>query len=175
MKLAVLSLALCAIALAQPEAAPVKVSKLSTPQRSLKFEVLVPAKAADVWTAFTTSEGLKTWLWKDCTVDLRPGGGWTVNFPGGSTGGGTIVSFDAGRQIMIRALAPEKFPEVRHTGTAANFEFASEGDKTRVTLTQTGWKEGKEWDDAYEYLAQGNAQLLGQLYLRFKNGPLRWQ
>lgn len=28
------------------------------------------------------------------------------------------------------------------------------GEKTRVTLTQTGWKAGKEWDAAYEYLAK---------------------
>jgi len=39
---------------------------------------------------------------------------------------------------------------------------------------QTGWKEGKEWDDAYDYLANGNAQLLGQLLYRFKNGPVDW-
>ena len=33
-------------------------------------------------------------------------------------------------------------------------------------LVQTGWKPGKEWDDAYEYLA-GGAQLLGMLHRRF--------
>jgi len=170
-----LALTLGAVAPAQQEPAPVKVSKLATPQKALKFEVVVPAKAADVWTAFTTAEGLKTWLWKDCTVDLRPGGGWTVHYPGGATGGGTIVSIDAGRQIVIHAMAPEKFPEVRRIGTTATFDFQPEGDNTRVTLTQTGWKEGKEWDDAYDYLAQGNAQLLGQLYRRFKSGPLKWQ
>ena len=73
-------------------------------------------------------------------------------------------------------MAPEKFPEVRRIGTTATFDFQPEGDdKTRVTLTQTGWKDGKEWDDAYDYLAQGNAQLLAQLYRRFKTGPLAWQ
>ena len=175
MKSAVLALSLCAAALAQTEPAPVKVSKLTSPHKALKFEVVVPAKPADVWTAFTTAEGLGTWLWKDCTVDLRPGGGWTVHYPGGATGGGEIVSFEPGRRITIHALAPEKFPEVRRTGTSAVFEFAPEGDKTKVTLTQTGWKEGREWDDAYEYLAQGNAQLMNQLYLRFARGPLKWQ
>ena len=29
-------------------------------------------------------------------------------------------------------------------------------------------------DDAYEYLAKGNAQLLAQLGLRFENGPIDW-
>ena len=60
-------------------------------------------------------------------------------------------------------------------GTTALFAFEPEGEGTKVTLIQTGWKEGKEWDDAYEYLAQGNAQLLGQLWQRFTRGPLNWQ
>lgn len=163
------------LASAQTEPAPVKVSRIATPEKALRFEVVVPAKISDVWNAFSTSEGLSTWLWRDCTVDWKPGGGWIVHYPGGATGGGTIVGFEPGRSITIHAMAPEKFPEVRRLGTTALFEFAPEGEKTKVTLTQTGWKEGKEWDEAYDYLAQGNAQLLGQLYLRFTRGPLKWQ
>ena len=139
MKSAILAIALCGAAAAQ-----VKVSKLATPEKALKFEVVVPAPVDEVWMAFSTSAGLNTWLWRDCTVDLVPGGGWIVHYPGGATGGGTIVSFDPGRRIEIHAMAPEKFPEVRRVGTTAVFEFAPDGEKTRVTLTQTGWKEGKE-------------------------------
>jgi hypothetical protein len=72
-------------------------------------------------------------------------------------------------------MAPERFPEVRTVGTTAVFDFAPEGEGTRVTLTQTGWRPGKEWDDAYDYLASGNAQLLEQLYERFARGPMKWQ
>ena len=176
MKFPLLVFAVSSFALAQPpEAAPVKVTRISTPEKALRFEIVVPAKPAEVWQAFSTSEGLSTWLWKDCSVELKPGGGWIVHFPGGSTGGGTIVSFEAGRSITIRAMAPDKFPEVRRVGTIALFEMAPEGEKTKVTLTQTGWNPGKEWEEAYDYLAQGNAQLMGQLYLRFTRGPLKWQ
>jgi uncharacterized protein YndB with AHSA1/START domain len=152
----------------------VEVTRVKEPEKALKFEVLVPARPADVWQAFATSAGLNTWLWRDCTVDLREGGGWIVHYPGGKTGGGTIVSFRDGQQMVLHAMAPEQFPEVRSVGTTAVFEFAPAGDRTRVTLTQTGWKVGKEWDDAYEYLAAGNAQLLDQLYLRFARGPVKW-
>jgi uncharacterized protein YndB with AHSA1/START domain len=176
MKTLTLAVALCAATLAQDAPKPpvsVKVTRLESP-KALKFEVVVPANVDDVWTAFTTSAGLNTWLWKDCTVDLREGGGWIVHYPGGSTGGGAIVSFKPGRQIVIHAMAPDKFPEVRTVGTTATFDFEPVDGKTRVTLTQTGWKQGKEWDDAYEYLAGGNAQLLGQLNSRFTKGPVRW-
>ena len=78
MKSIALALACCAAALAQPEAAPVKVTKLNSPEKALKFEVVIPGKIAGVWAAFTTTGGLNTWLWKDCTVDLRPGQTRTV-------------------------------------------------------------------------------------------------
>jgi uncharacterized protein YndB with AHSA1/START domain len=180
MKMSPLVIALCVAPFtAYAQTAPrkdshVEVTKVAAPEKALKFSALIPAKPADVWQAFTTSAGLNTWLWQDCTVDLREGGGWIVHYPGGKTGGGTIVSFRDGRQLVLHAMAPERFPEVRSVGTTAVFDFAPEGERTRVTLTQTGWQ-GKEWDDAYEYLASGNAQLLEQLYLRFARGPIKWQ
>jgi uncharacterized protein YndB with AHSA1/START domain len=153
---------------------PVRVTRLSEPEKALQFEVEVAAKPAEVWEAFTTSAGLDTWLWQDCTVDLRAGGEWMVHFPGGKTGGGTIIGFRPQQQLVLHALAPDQFPEVRRVGTTATFDFAPAGEHTRVTLTQTGWKSGKEWDDAYDYLASGNAQLLEQLYVRFARGPIQW-
>ena len=175
MKRIIVALAIgCAVFAQDAAKVPVRVTKIASP-KALKFEVEVPGKLDDVWTAFTTSGGLNTWLWKDCTVELRPGGGWIVHYPGGATAGGTIESFVPRKQVVIHAMAPEKFPEVRRTGTTATFDFAPSGDGTRVTLTQTGWKSGKEWDEAYEYLANGNAQLLDQLKLRFVKGPLRWE
>jgi hypothetical protein len=45
---------------------------------------------------------------------------------------------------------------------------------TTVTPVQTGWKTGAKWDAAYEYLADGNPELLTQLYQRFVSGPLAW-
>jgi uncharacterized protein YndB with AHSA1/START domain len=150
------------------------VTRIDAPEKALRFEVVVPAKVEDVWAAFTTQAGLTTWLWPDVTVDLREGGGWIVHYPGGGTGGGTIVSFKPQRQLVMHAMAPPQFPEVRSTGTTAVFGFEAVGEKTRVTLTQTGWKAGKEWDAAYEYLAKGNAQLLEQLNYRFVKGPMAW-
>jgi uncharacterized protein YndB with AHSA1/START domain len=162
---------------AQPGAAgtPVQVTRTETPEKALKFEVVVPAKLDDVWTVFTTNAGLVTWLWSDVTVDLKKGGEWTVHYPGGGTGGGTITDFTPQRRLVMRALAPPQFPEVRRERTTAVFDFEPLDGQTRVTLTQTGWKQGKEWDEAYDYLAKGNAQLLEQLRYRFVKGPIDWQ
>jgi len=154
---------------------PVKVVKQSTPEKALIFEVTVPATRAAVWEAFTTSAGLSTWLTPGAVVDLREGGEWTAHFPGGSTGGGTILSFVRGKEITIAAMAPEQFPTVRAARTTAKFTFVAAGkESTVVRLVQTGWKTGEEWDKAYGYLATGNVQLLETLRRRFVTGPIDW-
>jgi uncharacterized protein YndB with AHSA1/START domain len=140
----------------------------------LVLEVTVPAPRAEVWKAFSTSEGLSSWLAPNAVVDLKPGGDWMVRFPGGSSAGGTIVSFVPQQEIVISALAPEKFPTVRAQRTTARFTLEDHGTGTLVRLTQTGWKDGDEWDRAYEYLTAGNAQLLATLHRRFVSGPIDW-
>jgi uncharacterized protein YndB with AHSA1/START domain len=145
----------------------------ASPDKTLEIEVTVPAPVAEVWRAFTTQEGLRTWLAPDVSVALRPGGDWLVHFPG-STGGGTIVSFIPEHELVIAALAPDKFPTVRAQRTHAVFEFKQRGNGTAVRLTQTGWRSGPEWDAAYEYLVAGNAELLAALHRRFVHGPIDW-
>jgi len=142
--------------------------------RVLAIAVTVPAPRAEVWKAFSTSEGLSSWLAPNAVVDLKPGGDWMVHFPGGSSAGGTIVSFVPQQEIVISALAPEKFPTVRAQRTTARFDLEDHGAGTLVRLTQTGWKDGDEWDRAYEYLTAGNAQLLATLHRRFVSGPIDW-
>lgn len=139
----------------------------------LRIEVSIPAPVHEVWAAFTTNEGLSSWLAPDVSVELKPGGDWLVKFPG-STGGGTIESFVAEKEIVIRALAPDRFPAVRAARTRAVFTFKAAGNSTLVTLTQTGWQSGAEWDAAYEYLAAGNAELMAMLHHRFVAGPTDW-
>jgi uncharacterized protein YndB with AHSA1/START domain len=140
----------------------------------LILTITIPAPRAEVWRAFTTSEGLSTWLTPGAVVDLRPGGEWTAHYPGGKTGGGTILSFVAEKEIVLSAMAPEQYPTVRATRTHARFTFESRGNSTLVKLEQSGWKDGEEWDKAYEYLFPGNPYLLATLHRRFVNGPLDW-
>lgn len=173
---ALLSLALFPLsaqtAAAQPSSAVPPASAVAPKQ--LVIELEVPAPLPDVWRAFSTSEGLSTWLGPNATVDLRPGGDWLVHFPGGSTGGGTVISYVSQKELVLSALAPDSFPTVRATRTHAVFTFQADGTSTIVRLTQTGWQQGAEWDRAYEYLVSGNAQLMAMLHHRFLAGPIDW-
>jgi len=171
MKAALIAVLLGTAAVSAQKAVP---DQSADPAKELKIELSIPAPVHDVWRAFTTQQGLSSWLAPDTSVELKPGGDWLVKFPG-STGGGTIVSFVPEKEIVISALAPERFPHVRTARTHAVFTFTPSGNSTLVGLTQTGWQSGPEWDAAYEYLAAGNAQLLAMLHHRFAAGPTDWQ
>jgi uncharacterized protein YndB with AHSA1/START domain len=171
--LALLSLA-AGVSAQSPGPVAAGLEQPSDSAKLLKIELLIPAPVHDVWQAFTTEQGLSSWLAPDVSVELKPGGDWPVKFPG-STGGGTIVSFVPEKEIVINALAPDRFPHVRAARTRATFTFTAEENSTLVTLSQTGWRSGAEWDAAYEYLAAGNAQMLAMLHHRFVAGPTDWQ
>src|SRR5712675_3292177 len=80
---------------------PAKVVKAAAADKVLVLEVTVPAPLNAVWEAFTTSAGLSTWLTPGGVVDLKEGGEWTAHFPGGSTGGGTILRFTPKKQVVM--------------------------------------------------------------------------
>ncbi|MBV8602666.1 MAG: SRPBCC domain-containing protein [Candidatus Eremiobacteraeota bacterium] len=162
------------VALASFDRGPVHVVTTDDPKR-IDWSLTVPASLDAVWDAFTTSEGLSAWAAPAANVELRDGGKWLVNFPNAAPGGGTILIYQPKTLLAISAMAPERFPNVRRERTLAVFTFTPSGpDRTEVHLTQTGWKTGDEWDRAFAYLSEGNAQLLQLLYRRFASGPIDW-
>ena len=88
---------------------------LRAPERRSKFEVVVAASVDDVWnTRLRRREGLSTWLWRDTSVDLRKGGSVTgLRSSPAAPPAGTITSITPKRQLVIAAMAPDKFPTVR--------------------------------------------------------------
>ncbi len=154
----------------------VKVTETRSPVKRLDFEVVIPATVEQVWTAVTTQDGLMTWLAPSAKVRLELGGEWQVSFGAGAPAGGTVLSWLPMEMLAVHAMAPEWFPNVRRDRTIAVFRFEPAGEKrTRVRLAQIGWKDGEEWDKAFEYLGKGNAQLLNMLHHRFAEGPTDWK
>ena len=154
----------------------VKVTETRTPARRLDLEVVVPATVEQVWTAFTTADGLVTWLGPSAKVRMELGGEWEVSFGAGAPAGGNVLSWLPMEMLSVHAMAPEWFPTVRRDRTIAVFRFEPVGERqTRVRLAQIGWKDGEEWDKAFEYLGKGNAELLNMLHHRFAEGPTDWK
>lgn len=56
----------------------VKITVTREPVKRLDVEVIVPASQEEVWKAFTTKEGLESWIAPSARVELALGGIWEV-------------------------------------------------------------------------------------------------
>lgn len=150
-------------------------------ERKLSWELVVPASVADVWRAWTVGDEVATWAAPGGYVDLRSGGSWEAHFepdrPRGQRGSDAneIVDYVPGRLLVIRAGAPQRFPTVRAEKTLFVLTLTPVGrHHTLVQASQTGWQEGEEWREAFDYLATANAVWLDWLHQRFTRGPIDW-
>ena len=71
--------------------------------------------------------------------------------------------------------APPHLPEARAQRTFVVVRFAAVDDKkAQVTLHNTGWGDGSEWDKTYAYFDRAWGGVLANLKKRFKQGPQDW-
>lgn len=130
----------------------------STRENRIVKETVVPAARAEVWRAWTTSEGIASFFCERNHVELRVGGAFEMYFdpskPEGQQGseGCRILAFLPEEMLAFSWNAPPQFPEVRRQRTQVFVYFSDEGDgRTRVRLTNHGYGEGELWDPVYEY------------------------
>lgn len=139
--------------------------------RVLRKEIVIHAPLDAVWRAWTSEEGLAP-ISSSSRIELRPGGDYawfleTVDEQGrrGSEGS-EIVSFVPRERLVFRWTFPPSTPGLRAaqatTEVAVHFDEAAEGG-VRLELVATGWQEGAEWDQAYEYFDRAWGWVLGAM------------
>jgi uncharacterized protein YndB with AHSA1/START domain len=145
-------------------------------------EILVPAALDEVWSAWTTTEGVKTFFSSEAKVELAVGGPYEIYFlldaPHGSKGseGCQVLSYLPTQMLSFSWNAPPEFGELRgqHTMVVLRFEEVESG-KVKVVLWHHGWGRGEEWDKLYDYFDKAWSYVLGNLKKRFAAGPIDWQ
>lgn len=176
------ALSYCAAAAAQEP----RNSSYTAPDgsRILQHSVVVPATLREVWDAFTTTEGVKSWAVPVASVDFRLGGVWESSYnldaeigqPGNIQN--RFLSFLPLRMVSMQAVsAPPSFPHkepLRDIFTV--IELEEEAPKAvRVTLSMVGYKAGEGYDAVYRHFEAGNPWSLQKLHQRFVEGPIDWQ
>lgn len=142
----------------------------------------VPASVSDVWKAWTTKDGCKTFFAPDCRIDLRVGGAYEMYFmpdkPAGTRGGEgcSILALQEHAMLSFTWNAPPEMPNIRKQFTHVTLYFnAVDQITTRMQLIHNGWGRGEEWDAAFAYFEKAwGAVVLPRLVHRFKNGPVDW-
>jgi len=145
-------------------------------------EIKVSGFLGDIWNAFTTVEGIKTFFAPDGKIELELFGCYEIYFlPEENEGkrgseGCVVLSFIPERMLSFTWSAPPEFPNVRKERTWVVLEFENLGDNTVfVKLTHLGWREGREWDEVYAYFDKAWDIVLTRLKKRFEQGPIKWE
>ena len=160
-----------------------KAMKLNQGEKAIIYEVEVNASPAEVYTAWTTKEGLQSFFAPVCNVDLKLFGDYQIHFfpenPVGSKGAEDekILSFQENKMLSFTwgfTPALKYLRENQKTVIVLRFKELENG-KTLFKLTHSGWGEGEDWDKGYEYFTSAwKDTVLPRLVERFKTGPIDW-
>jgi uncharacterized protein YndB with AHSA1/START domain len=147
--------------------------------RWIRVEATVKAPVAEVWRVFTTSKGAEEFFAQKANIRLAIGGPYEIQFDPKNEQSGTkglkVLSYAPEEMISFQWNAPTEYPEVRNGGTWVVVQMRPEGtDRTHVTVTHYGWKDGAEWDEAYVHFVRGWGDLINRLERRFTDGPIDW-
>ena len=141
------------------------------------------ASPDDVWSAWTTLDGVRRFLAEDARLDIRPQGAYELLFdlsaPPGRQGseGCRVLSFVPGRMLSFTWNAPPDFPESRkELAQWVVLFFDPVGDhRTLVRLMELGWKQSAEGEAVYRYFDRAWSLVLARLAYSFAKGPIDWR
>jgi len=152
---------------------------LATADQPLVHSAVIDATVKDVWKAFTTTDGIKSWMVAEGDVDLRIGGKIRTGYRAGTDLNGpnaienTIIAFDPERMLAIRnTKAPETFPfkkAISEVWTVVYFDAVGK-DQTRVTSKMLGYRREDESIRMRRFFMDGNKQTLAELAKHFAKG-----
>jgi len=136
------------------------------------FESEVDASVDDVWTAFTTTEGLQSWVSPLADIDFKVGGKWRANYNekgelgDATTIENTILCYDPKRMFSLKATGfPAGFPfkeAAKGTWSIFYFEPISE-QKTKITVVGLGYNDTEQSQKMRSYFAVANKYSMDQL------------
>jgi uncharacterized protein YndB with AHSA1/START domain len=152
------------------------------PERVIREQVIVDATVDDVWDAWTTDAGIQSFFAPACNVELRVDGPYEILFnPDAEPGergaeGMRVLAFQPKAMLAFTWNAPPQLAEVRGQLTHVLIWLRRRKDgRTQVTLTHSGWGEGGQWDEAFEYFERAWGRIvLPRLRYRFSVGPVDW-
>ena len=146
-------------------------------ERVLLKEVIVPGGTPEVWAAWTTAAGVRTFFAPEAKIELVPGGPYELYFdaeqPAGLRGseGCTVIEVQPERRLVFTWNFPPHMPSIRGERTRVELSFQPTASGwTYVGLRQVGWRDGEEWERGYAYFDRAWEMVLDRLAERFRSG-----
>ncbi|MEZ6137977.1 MAG: SRPBCC domain-containing protein [Pirellulaceae bacterium] len=135
-------------------------------------EFEIEANIDDVWNAFTTTDGLKSWAAPLADIDFRIGGKWRANYnKDGELGDettieNTILAYDPKRMLSLKATGfPKGFEFVdaaKQTWSIFYFARMSES-RTKITIVGIGYTDSEQSKKMRAFFKPANKYSMDQL------------
>ena len=154
----------------------ISVAAFGGSEEGIRLEVVVSASVDEVWDAWTTVEGVKSFFAPDARIDLRPDGPYEIFFdpsaPAGKRGADDmrVMLVQPKSALAFTWNAPEKFPNARGQRTHVMVRLVPETPaRTRVILVHDGFGDGEEWNAVRSYFKGAwGGYVLPRLVKRFE-------
>ena len=153
-----------------------QVSVAQTSTEAVVAEATVDASVDKVWEAFTTKDGIESWMVASGDIDLRIGGLMRTTYQKGSDLDGetaihqAILSIDPGRMLSFRTIkSPKDFPfadAIFKSWTVVYLDPVDAG-RTRVIVKMFGYDGDPESQKMRAFFELGNKVTLDALVKRF--------
>jgi uncharacterized protein YndB with AHSA1/START domain len=150
-------------------------------ERAIRAEVTVAAAIKDVWSAWTTRDGLRGFFAPEAVVEPRVGGLFELHMnplaPAGEKGadGMRFLALQEPHMLTFTWNAPPHLALVRAQRTVVIIRLQPESETmTKVSLVHIGWGKGGEWDKAHGYFTKAWPNVLNNLRDRYVKGPYDW-
>ena len=155
---------------------------LSASSRVIQKQTVTSVPLETVWQSWTTSEGVTSFFAPQANIEPKVRGFYELFFdlkaPRGFQGteGCRVLNIDPPRSLAFEFLAPPKFPNVRRVRTRVDvlFEEVLSGGLVKVSLAHSGFVEGEEWDECFDFFSWSWDIVLGRFQYRFTVGPVDW-
>lgn len=162
----------------------VTIRDLTAPDgtRGLSHEITIPAPVDQVYAAFATADGWRSWAVPHAwdvpghadLIETSYAAGATLGNPANIRQ--QFLARVPNRLIVFRTVQfPPGFADADvYARTTGIVEFEAVGGGTRVRLTGTGYPAGEVGDRLMAFFREGNRTSLEQLRARFVTGPVDW-
>ena len=153
----------------------------AAPPQAINYRFVVQAPPAEVWKAWTTDAGLRSFFAPYAQVELRTFGRFEIHFdPKAAAGargaeGNIVLAYEPERMLTTTWDAPPKYPAVRAQRTFLQIRLApAPNGQTEVSLVHDGFGSGDEWRQVRDYFAGAWTWVAAALQHRFASGPIDW-
>lgn len=143
----------------------------------------VDATPAEVWRAWTTSEGMTEWWVEEADIELKIGGKFELYMlPDNAQFAGnrgsehcTVLAYAPERMLSATWNAPPTFPEQRFEHTRITLLLDPvDDDTTKVTLIHSGWPadgmadQSSKWPQVFEYFERAWTFVFDRMTMHFE-------